>query len=133
LKITRVYAPHLWRLVLVSNLLFVTVFFGGLALAASRAALGLSFAWPLVLVAVIFLLGVWKAFFRLRAVALALEDQHERLRAGVWAHLLLWPLTAAVFLYNAVAAGLSRRIVWRGIGYELKSPTETEIIRTTSD
>ena len=133
LKITRVYAPHLWRLVLVSNLLFVLVFFGGLALTATRAALGLPFAWPLALVAVIFLLGVWKAFFRLRAVALVLEDQHERLRAGVWAHLLLWPLTAAVFLYNAVAAGLSRRIVWRGIGYELKSPTETEIIGTTSD
>jgi len=133
LKITRVYAPHLWRLVLVSNLLFVLVFFGGLALTATRAALGLPFAWPLALVAVIFLLGVWKAFFRLRAVALVLEDQHERLRAGVWAHLLLWPLTAAVFLYNAVAAGLSRRIVWRGIGYELKSPTETEIIGTTPD
>jgi amino acid permease len=129
LKITRVYAPHLWRLVLVSNLLFVAVFFGGLALAVSRAALGLSFVWPLAVVAVIFLLGMWKAFFRLRAVALALEDQHERLRAGVWAHLLLWPLTATLFLYNALAAGLSRRIVWRGIGYELKSPTETEIIR----
>jgi cellulose synthase/poly-beta-1,6-N-acetylglucosamine synthase-like glycosyltransferase len=98
LKITRVYAPHLWRLVLVSNLLFVAVFFGGLALAAGRAAAGLSAEWPLALVSVIFLLGVWKAFFRLRAVALALEDEHERLRASLWAHLLLWPLTAALFL-----------------------------------
>jgi ceramide glucosyltransferase len=128
LKITRVYSPKLWAFVLVSNLLFVSVFFGGLALAAARAALGLSFVWPLVAVAVVFLLGLWKAFFRLRAVALALEEQHGRLRRGVWAHLLLWPLTAALFLYNAAAAGLSRRIVWRGIGYVLKSPTETEII-----
>lgn len=128
LKITRVYAPHLWRLVLVSNLLFVLAFFGGAALAAGRAAAGLPFAWPLSLVAVIFLLGMWKSFFRLRAVALALEDQHERLRAGVWAHLLLWPFAAALFLYNALAAGFSRRIVWRGITYELKSPMETEII-----
>jgi ceramide glucosyltransferase len=128
LKITRVYAPHLWRLVLVSNLLFVLVFFGGLALAGWRAAAGLPFVWPLVIVAVVFLLGLWKAFFRLRAVALVLEEHHGRLRRGVWAHLLLWPLTGALFLYNAAAAGLSRRIVWRGIGYELKSPTETEII-----
>ncbi len=128
LKITRVYAPRLWAFVLVSNLLFVLVFFGGLALAAWRAAAGLSFVWPLVIVSVIFLLGLWKAFFRLRAVALVLEEHHGRLRRGVWAHLLLWPLTAALFLYNAAAAGLSRRIVWRGIGYELKSPTETEII-----
>jgi cellulose synthase/poly-beta-1,6-N-acetylglucosamine synthase-like glycosyltransferase len=128
LKITRVYAPHLWRLVLVSNLLFVLVFFGGMALAAARATAGLPFVWPLVIVSVVFLLGMWKAFFRLRAVALVLEEHHGRLRRGVWAHLLLWPLTGALFLYNAAAAGLSRRIVWRGIGYELKSPTETEII-----
>ncbi|MBV9928981.1 MAG: glycosyltransferase family 2 protein [Acidobacteria bacterium] len=128
LKITRVYAPKLWGFVLVSNLLFVAVFFGGLALAGVRAAVGLPSVWPLVIVSVIFLLGMWKAFFRLRAVALVLEGHHGRLRAGLWAHLLLWPLTGALFLYNALAAGLSRRIVWRGIGYELKSPTETEII-----
>lgn len=128
LKITRVYAPHLWRIVLVSNLLFTLVFFGGIALAVLRAALGLSFAWPLTLVCLVFVLGVWKSFFRLRAVALALEDQHARLAAGVWSHLLLWPLTAVLFLWNGLAAALSRRILWRGIGYELKSPTETAII-----
>jgi ceramide glucosyltransferase len=128
LKITRVYAPRLWAFVLVSNLLFVAVFFGGLALAAARAALGLQFVWPLAVVSVVFLLGLWKAFFRLRAVALALEEHHGRLRAGVWAHLLMWPLAAALFLYNALAAAASRRIVWRGVGYRLKSPTETEII-----
>lgn len=128
LKITRVYAPHLWRFVLASNLLFVVVFFGGLALALARAALGLTFAWPLALVCVIFTLGVWKSFFRLRAVALVLEDYYAQLRAGVWAHLLLWPATAVLFLFNSLAAALSRRIVWRGIGYELKSPDETAII-----
>jgi cellulose synthase/poly-beta-1,6-N-acetylglucosamine synthase-like glycosyltransferase len=128
LKITRVYAPHLWRIVLISNLLFVAFFFGGLALTALLAADGLQFAWPLALVSIVFLLGIWKSFFRLRAVALALEDQHARLRAGLWAHLLLWPLTAVLFLYNALAAAVSRRIAWRGITYELKSPTETEII-----
>ena len=129
LKITRVYAPHLWRVVLISNLLFVLVFFGGAALTAARAALGLGYAWPLAVVCAVFLLGLWKAFFRLRAVALALEDYHAELRAGLWAHLTLWPLTAALFLYNATAAALSRRLSWRGINYELKSPTETVIIR----
>jgi cellulose synthase/poly-beta-1,6-N-acetylglucosamine synthase-like glycosyltransferase len=133
LKITRVYAPHLWRIVLISNLLFVAFFFGGLALTALLAAGELPFAWPLSLVSVVFMLGVWKAFFRLRAVALALEDQHARIRAGLWAHLLLWPLTAALFLYNALAAAFSRRIVWRGVEYELKSPTEIEIINHPSD
>jgi cellulose synthase/poly-beta-1,6-N-acetylglucosamine synthase-like glycosyltransferase len=130
IKITRVYAPHLWRLVLVSNLLFVAVFYGGLALAAARAALGLAWEWPLAVVCLVYAFGTWKAFFRLRAVALALDDYHAELREGVWAHLLLWPLTAIVYLYNALAALFSRRIDWRGITYELKSPTETDIIET---
>ncbi|HVF55967.1 MAG TPA: glycosyltransferase family 2 protein [Pyrinomonadaceae bacterium] len=128
LKITRVYAPQLWKIVLVSNLLFVVVFYGGLLLAVVRAAAGRSFEWPLVFVVAVFLLGTWKAFFRLRAVALALDGFHRQLRAGLWPHLLLWPLTSALYLYNALAALWSRRITWRGITYELKSPTETAII-----
>ncbi len=131
LKVTRVYAPALWKIVLFSNLLFVLVFHGGLVLAAARAALGLSFAWPLAFVSAIFLLGTWKAFFRLRAAALVLEDYHAQLRAGLWAHLFLWPVTAALFLYNALAAARSRRIEWRGVTYELKSATETAIIDAT--
>jgi cellulose synthase/poly-beta-1,6-N-acetylglucosamine synthase-like glycosyltransferase len=132
LKITRVYAPRLWRIVLVSNLLFVAVFYGGLALALARLGLGLPASLPLALVAVIYLLGSVKALLRLRAVALAFEATHEILRAGTLAaHLFLWPLASALFLYNALAAARSRRICWRGINYELKSPTETVIINAS--
>src|SRR5438874_9822946 len=48
----------------------------------------------------------------------------------------LWRIVLAsnaLFLYNALAAAFSRRIVWRGIEYELKSPTETAIIEPISD
>ncbi len=133
IKITRVYAPHLWKLVLVSNLLFVLIFYGGIVLACVRAALGLSWDWPLAFVSLLFLLGAWKAFFRLRAVALVLEDYHAELQAGMWAHLTLWPLTAVLYLYNALAAAFSRRLNWRGIVYELKSPTETDIISPVAE
>ncbi|HVF27895.1 MAG TPA: glycosyltransferase family 2 protein [Pyrinomonadaceae bacterium] len=128
LKITRVYAPHLWKIVLFSNLLFVSVFFGGLALVLTRAALDLPFQLPLALVTCIYALGMWKAFFRLRAVMLALGDAQAARRESVFAHLFFWPLTAALYLYNALAALFSRRITWRGITYELKSPTETVVI-----
>jgi hypothetical protein len=129
LKITRVYAPRLWRIVLISNLLFVAVFYGGLALALSRLWRGLPAASPLAFVAAIFVLGSCKALLRLRAVALAFEGEHEIRRAAtITAHVFLWPLASALFLYNALAAACSRRIRWRGIEYELKSPTETVII-----
>ncbi|MFN2512024.1 MAG: glycosyltransferase family 2 protein [Pyrinomonadaceae bacterium] len=131
LKITRVYAPHLWKAVLIGSLLFVTVFFGGIVLVSARALLGLSFGLPLLLLCVIFVLGALKGFVRLRAVQLPLAKYRRELSRTLPAHLLLWPLTSALFLYNAVVAMFSRRIEWRGIRYELKSPTEAVIIRST--
>jgi cellulose synthase/poly-beta-1,6-N-acetylglucosamine synthase-like glycosyltransferase len=142
LRITRVYAPRLWRIVLISNLLFVAVFYGGIALALWQLRRGLPFVPPLAFVACLYALGSAKAVLRLRAVAHAFAPERKIWSAATLAaHLLLWPLASALFLYNALAAGVSRRIRWRGITYELKSPSETVIIdaartedaRTTGD
>lgn len=130
LKITRVYARHFWQIVLFSNLLFVLIFFGGLALVISRAVLGLSFTWPLAFILAIYLLGTVKAHLRLRAISLPLAAYRPELRRDALAHLTFWPLASALYLYNALAALFSRRIRWRGITYELKSPRETVIIRS---
>jgi ceramide glucosyltransferase len=131
LKITRVYAGSLWKAVLAGSLLFVSVFFGAVALTLTRAALGLPYFVPLVFVAVIFALGAAKAYVRLKAVELSLSEYRAELRRSLPAHLLLWPIASALYLYNALAAAFSRRIEWRGIVYELKSPTETVIIDRT--
>ncbi len=130
LKITRVYAPTLWLIVLVSNLLFVATFYSGLAFVASRWAHGASAVAPLSLLIAIYGLGAAKAALRLRAVSLVFDAKHQQLTSAAWlAHLTLWPLTAALYAANALAAASSRRITWRGIHYELRSPTETVIIR----
>ncbi len=128
-KITRVYASHFWKAVLLGGMLFDTVFFGGLALVIRRAALGHNYALPLILLSIIFILGAGKSALRLRAVKLALKDYKAQLNKGALAHLWLWPFTSIIFLYNALCALFSRRINWRGITYELKSPTETVIMR----
>lgn len=130
LKITRVYAKRFWQIVLISNLLFVIIFFGGIILIITRAALNLSFIWPLAFILAIYALGTLKATLRWRAVTLALAEYKTELRRDVFAHLFLWPLASALYLYNALAALLSTRIRWRGITYELKSPHETVIIRS---
>ena len=119
IKITRVYAPHLWVIVLVSNLLFTLVFFGGWLLAARRG-------WLVIPLLLLYALGSLKAYMRWQAVKLALDGRQER---GLWAHLLLWPFTSIIYAYNALCAAFSRRIVWRGIGYELKSARETIVKR----
>ena len=130
LKITRVYAPHLWKPVLLGSLLFCLVFFGGVTLVVARGVLGLPFAIPLALVAVIFLLGAGKAFVRFRAVASALRSGGVNGSGSLIGHLLLWPLASALYLINALNAAFSRRIHWRGITYELKSATEVGIIKS---
>ncbi len=133
LKITRVYATHLWKPVLLGSLLFCAVFFGGLTLGIARALLHLSDAVPLALLVLIYVLGAAKAYIRLKAVAIPLRSYQKELSKSLPAHLLLWPFTSALYLCNAVAAAFSRRITWRGITYELKSATEAVIIERESD
>ena len=132
LKITRVYASHLWKALLIGSLQFVLVFFGGIALVIGRGMLGLSVKAPAILLGVIFALGAAKSWVRLRAVSLALANYESPLHKGAAAHLFLWPFASALFLYNSLLAAFSRRINWRGILYELKSPSEAVIIRRES-
>jgi ceramide glucosyltransferase len=133
LKITRAYATHLWRGVLTGSLVFVLVFFGGIVLVVARALTGLSFAAPLVLLLIIFGLGATKSHLRRRAVSQVMTEPRMSFFGATLAHLTLWPLASALYLYNALAAAVSRRITWRGITYELKSSTETVILSRTSD
>jgi len=133
LKITRAYAAHLWRGVLIGSILFVLIFFCGLALLLVRAWLGLSFMTPLVLLLIILTLGSMKSYYRLRAVRRIIRDRRIRSFGTTLAHVTLWPLASALYLYNAVSAAFSRRITWRGITYELKSPSETVILSREPD
>jgi ceramide glucosyltransferase len=133
LKITRAYATHLWRAVLTGSLVFVLVFFGGIVLVIARALSGLSFATPLFLLLLIFALGAMKSHLRRRAVSQVIAEPRVSFLGTTLAHLTLWPLASVLYLYNALAAAVSRRITWRGITYELKSPSETVILSRRSD
>jgi ceramide glucosyltransferase len=128
LKITRVYAPHLWKPVLLGSLLFCLVFFGGAMLVVARAMRHHPIAVPLLLLLIIYFLGTLKAHIRLKALVSIMPTHTRELRRGWIFHLVLWPFTSALYLWNALVAAYSRRIKWRGITYELKSPSEAVII-----
>jgi cellulose synthase/poly-beta-1,6-N-acetylglucosamine synthase-like glycosyltransferase len=128
LKITRAYATHLWKAVLFGSLIFVITFFGGMALVITRAFLHLPVATPLVLLLILFAMGAMKSHLRLRAVSAFISDPRTTSFISTLAHITLWPMASALYLYNGLAAIFSRRIRWRGITYELKSPNETVII-----
>ena len=122
IKITRVYAQHLWLPLLLGSALFTIVFFGGFVL----ISLYPRSSAPYVFLTIIFTLGALKSFIRFRTVSAALGIHGSR--RDLLAHISLWPVASLLYLYNAIAAGFSRRIRWRGITYELKSPTEAVII-----
>ena len=129
IKITRVYASHLWLPLLLGSSLFAIAFFGGLILLILQILkiLSTTVLLPLMLL-LIFGLGATKSFIRFRAVSTILQTSHRDLLA----HVFLWPIASLLYLYNAILAGFSRRIKWRGITYELKSPTEAVIISRDS-
>ncbi|HVG20523.1 MAG TPA: glycosyltransferase family 2 protein [Blastocatellia bacterium] len=123
--ITRVYRPRMWWVGLISNSLFAVVFFGGPAFVSSRAFHGWGVTPALVMLAVIYSLGSAKGALRLLAAREALPSARDEIMRPWWMFCLLWPLVSLVFLYNFIRSATTRRIRWRGVCYEMKSPTET--------
>jgi len=127
MKITRVYMTRLWVISMIGSAVFNAVMiaaflitiFGKDVIAVSLAIL------TLVLVSTF---SIGKAWLRLIAVKLALPKYEAELKLQFWPHITLWLFTPSIFFYNSLAAAFSRRLNWRGITYELKSPTETVII-----
>lgn len=128
MKITRVYAPHLWLISLFGSGLFCAVMIAAFLIVVLRAENDLAayMAWAVLLLITLFSVG--KSWLRLNAVKLVLKQYDSELRRQFWTQNTLWLLTPAIFLFNSLAALFSRRLVWRGITYELKSPRETVII-----
>lgn len=134
MKITRVYASHLWKQSFVGAFLFNLIFVWGILIIAFNSTDTLAFRFALASLFLISVFSTGKAWLRLNAVSLILKDYEKDLRRQFWTQNTLWIFSPALFLYNAVCALVSRKILWRGIVYELKSPDEIVIIQenTTS-
>lgn len=131
IKITRVYAPQLWKPLLLGSALFAIVFFGGILLLVVRLIAELPYMFLLLVLLILFLLGAAKGFIRWRVIGLPLADYRKQLNRDLLAHVFLWPFASLLYLHNSIAAGFSRQINWRGITYALKSPNEAVIIGRT--
>jgi cellulose synthase/poly-beta-1,6-N-acetylglucosamine synthase-like glycosyltransferase len=126
MKITRVYAPQYWKMSFAGSFVFNTVFILGIFLLISGAAFWHRLSALIVLV-LVSLFSAGKSWLRLNAVKLVLKDHEKDLKKQFWTQNTFWIISPALFFYNCAAALVSRRIVWRGITYELKSPQETLI------
>src|SRR5262249_27583868 len=125
MRITRVYSPRVWRLACFSHGLFNLAFWGGLLRLAISSLHGAPNRSLAILLASVFIFGAASGVMRAIVAARLLGAGHVR---KWWAYLSLGPVVSLVYLYNIIASARTTRIVWRGISYDLISPSETVIV-----
>ncbi len=128
MRITRVYSPRVWKLACATHTLYNLTLWGGLVWFAVSSLSGKPNHTLAALLAGILLLGATAGALRATAAARLLTANRENVQKLWWAYTLLGPFVSLLFLYNVIAAARTKRIVWRGIGYELVSPNETVIL-----
>ncbi len=127
MKITRVYMTKLWGMSLIGSAVFNAVMIAAFLIAIFSKD-GIAFYASIATLILVSAFSIGKAWLRLKAVRSVLADYETELKRQFWTQTTLWLFSPALYLYNSLAAGYSRRLKWRGITYELKSPTETVII-----
>jgi ceramide glucosyltransferase len=127
MRITRVYSPGIWRLACLTHCLYNFTLWIGLFRIFSQSFEGAGnhlLAWFLV---VILALGSMSGWIKAGVAADLLPADRERAQGLWWAFALLGPVISALYLYNIIASAGTRRIIWRGIEYQMISPGETVI------
>ena len=129
MKITRVYMPHLWLMSFFGSAMFCGVMLTAFLIVVLSRENSFAVWASLVTLVLVSAFSIGKSWLRLKAVRLALPQYERELDRQFFSQNTLWLLSPALFLCNSIAALYSRRMTWRGTKYELKSPTETVIIR----
>ncbi len=129
--LTRVYEPRLWWPALGMYVSYCATVLYGLAVAAGSLP---SSAWLsleiLATVGALVALPIAKGAYRLEAVLLLLPEHGPTLRRTWWSPTLQAALVPWLMATNFLLSATTRRIRWRGVTYELRSPWETRIVAT---
>ena len=129
MKITRVYMPRLWLMSFFGSAVFCGVMLAAFLLIVLSRENTFAVWTAIITLILVTVFSTGKSWLRLKAVSLAMPQYKSELRRQFFTQNTLWLLSPLLFLYNSIAALVSRTILWRGTKYELKSPSETVIIR----
>jgi len=132
IKLTRVYRPSLWINSLIGSFMFTGVMLAALVIALISPLNTFAFAAAMFTLLAVGIFDLTKIWLRLTAVKLALPQYQSRIKGQLFIQFLFWPLIPMIFLYNSIAALFSRKIIWRGIEYEMISAHETRIRKPNS-
>ncbi len=133
LLLTRVYEPRLWWPGMGVHVFYCGVFLYGLGLAAWLLPPRPGSGWTtsaviLLTLAAISALSVAKGIYRLAAVQLLMPEHAEQLRRTWWSPTLQAALAPWLMALAFLLSARTRRLTWRGVTYELRSPWETRVL-----
>jgi hypothetical protein len=128
MRITRVYAPRVWKLACVAHGFYNFTFWGGLLWLFASSLFGSPNYTLAASLAGVYLLGAVTSALRAMVATRLLPGGGERGRKLWWVQSLCGPVVSLIYLYNVIASAWAKRIVWRGISYDLISPSETVIL-----
>jgi len=126
--LTRVYSPKRWITAMVAHMSYcLTLIYAAFVILASMVT-GDPWFNLLLIALVVPLLAAMKGAIRTIAVGELLPEWKPQLNQWSWAWTVLAPVVPFLFSWNFFASLLSRRTRWRGIRYELISPSITRVL-----
>jgi cellulose synthase/poly-beta-1,6-N-acetylglucosamine synthase-like glycosyltransferase len=123
--ITRVYHPLLWKLGAFSFTVYNGTLGLGLALILNSRNPNI---WVWGILGSLGIFPLLKSSLRLKTVLEILPIAQKQLKKHRWSYVFLSPVVAILNFYIFLHSALTRCITWRGITYEMKSPTETILL-----
>ncbi len=129
-RITRISAWHLWASATTGSGLYLLTFFSALYFAISGFYMHQwgGAAGSLAVLVVLYVLSIFRGLMLLRGGRRLLPNHAAALNRVWWWYALGFPLVQAWMLLTLVAAGVGRRMTWRGIRYRMVSPLKTEVL-----
>jgi len=128
MKLTRVYAPHFWRLSYFGSIVFNSVIILSLLIIIFSRGNDAKVYVAIATLGLVTIFSTGKSWLRFNAVRSVIAHRWPMVERQWLTQNTLWLITPMLFLINCIAASLSRDITWRGMRYRLKSPSETVII-----
>ncbi|MGH9717426.1 MAG: glycosyltransferase [Candidatus Acidiferrales bacterium] len=126
--LTRVYSPKRWMMGMIAHVSYcVTLIYAAFVILTTMFT-GDPWFNLLLIALVVPLLAAMKGAIRTIAVGELLPEWKSQLNQWSWVWTALAPVVPVLFSWNFVVSLLSRRTRWRGIRYELVSPSVTRVL-----
>jgi ceramide glucosyltransferase len=126
--ITRVYAEKMWNTAAATHLLFCTTLVLGVLLTLADMLNSLPALQLATLTFLPLLLAAIRGALRLVAVTEALPSARAQIMGQSWIYLVLGVFIPFLYVVNFAMSLISRKIRWRGVVYEVISPTQTRVL-----